>query len=70
MTLEEQIKTLCIRNKISVSALAKQLGTTPQNFFAKMGRESFTRKDMEAIAMATNCTYKQMFILENGEQIG
>ncbi len=69
MTLEEQIKTLCVRSSLSVSALAKRLGNSPQNFHAKMKRESFTKKDMEDIARATNSTYKQVFILENGEQI-
>lgn len=69
MTLEEQIKTLCVRSNISVSALAKRLETTPQNFFAKMRRESFTKKDMENIAKAVNCTYKQVFILSTGEEI-
>ena len=42
MTISEQIKVLCVRQKISLAELARRLGTTPQNFNAKLKRESFT----------------------------
>lgn len=46
MTISEQIKVLCVRSNISVAELARRLGTTPQNFNAKMKRESFTILDL------------------------
>ena len=49
MTISEQIKVLCVRQKISLAELARRLGTTPQNFNAKLKRESFTVAEMMGI---------------------
>ena len=69
MTIEEQIKILCIRSGISVSELARRLGTTPQNFNGKMHRESLSVIDMERIAEATGTEFRREFVLKNGESI-
>lgn len=69
MTISEQIKVLCVRNKISVSELARRIGTTPQNFNSKLKRESFTITDLEEIALSVNCSFERNFVLENGEKI-
>lgn len=45
MNVSEQIKILCIRSNISVSELARRVGTSPQNFNAKLKRETFTISD-------------------------
>lgn len=47
MNISEQIKVLCVRSNISVSELARRVGTSPQNFNAKLKRESFTISDLE-----------------------
>ena len=69
MTLSEQIKVLCVRSNISVSELARRVGTSPQNFNAKLKRETFTVCDLEKIAKAVNCTFERNFILENGDKV-
>lgn len=69
MTISEQIKVLCVRSNISVSELARRVGTSPQNFNAKMKRESFTIKDLEKIALAASCTFERSFILSTGDKI-
>lgn len=69
MTVSEQIKVLCVRNNISVSELARRVGTSPQNFNAKMKRESFTIGDLELIASVTDCSFERKFILKNGDKI-
>lgn len=69
MTVSEQIKVLCVRNNISVSELARRVGTSPQNFNAKMKRESFTIGDLEQIAEVTGCSFERNFILKNGDKI-
>lgn len=69
MTISEQIKVLCVRSNISVSELARRVGTTPQNFNAKMKRESFTIAELEMIANATESKFERNFILENGDRI-
>jgi len=69
MTISEQIKVLCVRSNISVSELARRVGTTPQNFNAKMKRESFTIAELEMIASAVESRFERSFILLNGDRI-
>lgn len=69
MTISEQIKVLCVRSDISVAELARRIGTSPQNFNAKMKRESFTIKDLEKVAAVVSCTFERHFILGSGEKI-
>lgn len=69
MTISEQIKVLCVRSNISVAELARRVGTSPQNFNAKLKRESFTVGDLEQIAVAVSCTFERTFVMENGEKI-
>ena len=69
MTISEQIRILCVRQSISVSELARRIGTSPQNFNAKLRRESFTVADLELIAEVTGTEFERKFILENGESV-
>lgn len=69
MTLSEQIKVLCVRSNISVAELARRVGTSPQNFNAKLKRESFTVGDLEQIAYAVSCKLERKFIMDNGDEI-
>lgn len=69
MTISEQIKVLCVRSNISVSELARRIGTTPQNFNAKMKRESFTISDLEMIASVVESRFERNFVLLNGDRI-
>lgn len=69
MTISEQIKILCVRSNISVAELARRVGTSPQNFNAKLKRESFTISDLEQIAYVTACSFERKFVMENGEEI-
>ena len=69
MSINEQIKVVCVRSNISVSELARRLGTSPQNFNAKMKRESFTISDLEQIAYVLGCNFECKFVLPNGEKV-
>lgn len=69
MTVSEQIRVLCVRQNISVSELARRVGKSPQNFNAKLKRESFTVADLELIAKVTGTAFERKFILENGERV-
>lgn len=69
MTISEQIKVLCVRSNISVAELARRLGTTPQNFNAKMKRESFTILDLEYLAETLGCSFERHFVLTDGERV-
>jgi DNA-binding Xre family transcriptional regulator len=69
MTIEEQVKTLCVRCHVPVSELAKRTGQTPQNLYAKLKRQSLSVPDLEKIAEALDCKFERYFILPNGEKI-
>ena len=69
MTISEQIKVLCVRQNISQAELARRIGTTPQNFNARIKRGSFTVEEIEQIAEAAGVKFERNFILENGETI-
>lgn len=65
----EQIKILAIKLNISVSEIARRNGDTPQNFWKKMQRESFTPEELNSIAVKNGVTYESHFILKNGEKV-
>ncbi len=69
MTISEQIKILCVRSNISVSELARRIGTSPQNLNAKLKRGTFTVDDLEQIAEVTDTMFERKFVLKNGEEI-
>ena len=69
MTITEQIKILCVRQNISQAELARRLGTTPQNFNAKLKKGNFCIEELERIAEAVGVTFSRSFVLKNGEYI-
>ena len=69
MTTSEQIRVLCVRSGISLSELARKINQTPQNFNAKLKRNTVTQNELNQIAKVLGATYEQYFVLANGEQI-
>ena len=69
MTTSEQIRVLCVRAGISLSELARRIDETPQNFNAKLKRNTVTQEELNQIAKVLGATYEQYFVLPNGEQI-
>ena len=69
MTIEEQIRVLCVRSRVSMSELARRLGQTPQGFNGKLKRQTFSVAELEKIAAALGCTFERSFILPNGERV-
>jgi transcriptional regulator with XRE-family HTH domain len=69
MNISEQIKILCVRNNMSVAELSRRMGQSPQNFNAKMKRESFTISELERMAEAANAKFERNFILFNGDKV-
>lgn len=65
MRISEQIKVFCVRNNISVSELARRTGTSPQNFNAKLKRQTFTVEDLEQIAEATDSAFDRQLHIES-----
>ena len=69
MTTSEQIRDLCERNGVSLSELARRINKTPQNFNAKLKRNTITQEELNQIAKAMDVTYEQSFALGNGELV-
>lgn len=69
MTTSEQIRVLCVRTGISLSELARRINQTPQNFNAKLKRNTITQDELNQIANVLDVTYEQYFVLSNGELV-
>ena len=69
MTTSEQIRVLCARTGVSLSELARRINQTPQNFNAKLKRNTITQDELNQIAKALDATYEQYFVLGNGELV-
>lgn len=69
MTTSEQIRVLCVRTGVSLSELARRMNQTPQNFNAKLKRNTITQDELNQIAKVLNVTYEQYFVLGNGELV-
>ena len=69
MLTSEQIKVLCVRSGVSMSELARRINQTPQNFSAKLNRNTLTQEELKNVAKVLGATYEQYFVLPNGEKI-
>ena len=69
MTTSEQIRVLCVRTGVSLSELARRINQSPQNFNAKLKRNTITQDELNRIADALGVTYEQYFVLASGEQV-
>ena len=69
MSISEKIKVLCTRCNVSMAELARRTNQSPQNFSAKLKRESFTITELDEIALALDTTFEKNFVLPNGEKI-
>lgn len=69
MTTSEQIRVLCVRTGVSLSELARRIHQTPQNFNAKLKRNTVNQDELNQIADVLGVKYEQYFILSNGEKV-
>ena len=69
MTVEQKIKMALSYAGISQSELARQIGTTPQNFNQKLKRNSLTKEEMEKIASVLGGSWRAEFVFADGTVI-
>jgi len=69
MTIEEQIRIVCVLTRVSLAELARRLGQTPQGFNGKLKRQTFSVAELEKIAEALGCTFERAFILPDGKRV-
>lgn len=70
MSMAEKIKIVLIKRKMTVTALAEKMNTSPQNLSGKFSRDNFNEKELAAIAAALDCTFEANFVLnDTGEKV-
>lgn len=69
MTQEEFVKILCVRCKRSVSALAKELGKSPQAFSQMLKRGTLTLDQLNEISNVLECKFRAEFVLPDGTTV-
>lgn len=70
MTVSEKIRLLARRRGITITALAGKIKMTRQNLNMKLKNDNFTVKDLQEIAVALNCSFDSVFIMnDTGEKI-
>ena len=70
LTSAEKIRAIMKRRGITLSALADKLHTSRQNISNKLERDNLSRKEIVEIAAALDCSYEEVFTMnDTGEKI-
>lgn len=66
--MAEKIQIMLVKRKMSRAALAKKLGSSSSNFYAKLKRDNFTEKELSMIAEALDCTFEAKFTMNDTKE--
>ena len=70
MSMGEKIRVVLNRRNMTITELAKQLGTTRQNLTNKFTRNNFSEKEISDIAGALNCEFiGTLKMMDTGEEV-
>ena len=70
LTMGEKIKVLIDRRDITITELARRLGTSRQNMTNKFARDDFSEQELKAIAEKLDCEFIGSFKMnDTGEVI-
>ena len=71
MSMTERIRVLLVkRGNLSEAELARRMGLSPQNLNNKLKRDNFSDRELQSIATALGCKYKNAFVIsETGEEV-
>ena len=61
MSTSKLIKQLCDERGISISALARKIGQSPQNFSKKLKRETVTTEELIEIGIQLGAVFEQAY---------
>lgn len=67
-TTTEKIKVILTKRKMTATQLAEKLKISRQNLSNKMSRDDFSTSDLVKIAEALNCTYTNVFTLNDTKE--
>ncbi len=70
MSMAKLVKTLLIERDMTMTDMAKKLGTSVQNISGKLRRDNLSEKELQDIADACDATFSGSFILnDSGKKI-
>lgn len=70
MTISEKIRLLARRRGLTVTALAGKIKMTRQNLSMKLKNDNFTVKELQEIAVALDCSFDTVFVMnDTGEKV-
>ena len=65
--MSKKIKHLLIEKDITITQLARLLGTKPQNLTNKLSRGNFNEKTLQEIAKVLNCKFEAKFVIKDDQ---
>lgn len=69
ISISKKIKLACTAAEITISELARRIGTTPQNLNQRLKVDKFSSEELEKIASALGCTFSVDFIFPDGSKV-
>lgn len=69
MRIDESLKILCVKNELTITEIARRLGTSPQALSQKIKRGKLSLEDLDNIAVVSGCKLECSFVLAGGERI-
>lgn len=69
LTTSEQIRTVLMKKKLTIGALADMLGQSRQNFSNKLSRDNFSVAELKAIANVLGIEFESHFVFPDGTKI-
>lgn len=69
MSTAKKVKMLLVEKDLTITELAKLLGTTQPNVSGKLKRDNFNEKELADIANVLGAKVEINFVLEDGRKI-
>ena len=69
MRIDEPLKIVCVKNELTITEIARRLGTSPQALSQKIRRGKLSLDDLDNIAVVSGCKLECNFILAGGEKV-
>lgn len=70
LSMGEKIKVVLNRRNMTITGLARELGTSRQNLTNKFTRDNFSEKELAEIAKVLDCEFiGTLKMLDTGEEI-
>lgn len=69
ISIKHKVEIACKLNDITVTELARRLGTSQQNLSKRLKVGKFSQDELETIANAIGCKYHSSFEMPDGTKV-